>query len=210
MTTALVSLASEITHEHAAACQAAQSALSHARRAGELLMQAKAGLEHGAWLPWLAEHCPTLPERTAQAYMRLAGRWPALEAKAQRVADLPVRDALALLAERGASDEESDGDASASVEVLAMLDRFDRLTGLIRGLVWMAQRSKPVGVRRRAARELDHLLRDMDKIGWGDDARVLVTYCQSMPEFGRQQGAAMMHRATDARIAELEVARGTD
>jgi len=37
-------------------------------------------------------------ERTAQTYMRIATCWPEL-AKAQRVADLPLRDAVRLLAE---------------------------------------------------------------------------------------------------------------
>lgn len=102
MTTELMpTLATEIMQAHEAACRAAQSALEHARRAGELLIQAKAAVPHGAWLPWLAEHCPTLPERTARAYMRVARHWPALEAAVgdrQRVADLPLREALKLLA----------------------------------------------------------------------------------------------------------------
>jgi hypothetical protein len=107
--TALTSIAVEIRREHEAASTAARSALQHARRAGELLTQAKTALRHGAWLPWLTEHCPDISERTAQAYMRVAARWPELEAKAQRVADLPVRQALALLAEP----READSDTAA-------------------------------------------------------------------------------------------------
>ena len=95
----LLVLAAQITNAHEDACRAAQSAIAHARRAGNLLIEAKAGLEHGSWLSWLGEHCSAIPERTAQAYMRVARDWPTLEAKAQRVADLPLRDALALLAE---------------------------------------------------------------------------------------------------------------
>jgi hypothetical protein len=92
-------LAQQINAEHEAVCRAAYSALEHAKRGGELLCDVKASLPHGRWLPWLAEHCPTIPERTAQAYMRIARYWPTLEAKTQRVADLPIRQALALLAE---------------------------------------------------------------------------------------------------------------
>ena len=94
-----LSLAVQINNAHGDACRAAQTAIAHARRAGQLLIEAKAELEHGSWLAWLGEHCPTIPERTAQAYMRVARDWPTLEAKAQHVADLPLRDALALLAE---------------------------------------------------------------------------------------------------------------
>ena len=51
---ALVSLASDINREHQFAFGKAREALEHARRAGELLIQAKAGVPHGEWLPWLA------------------------------------------------------------------------------------------------------------------------------------------------------------
>jgi hypothetical protein len=87
----LTSLASAINAEHDAALHAAMTAIEHARRAGALLIDAKDQLPHGSWLPWLAEHCPTISVRTAQGYMRLA------RADAQRVAHLTVRDALALL-----------------------------------------------------------------------------------------------------------------
>ena len=95
----LIDAARIILHEHEAAIAAGRSALEHARRCGDLLHQAKAAIPHGAWLPWLAEHCPMLPARTAQVYMRIAARWSAIEANTQRVADLPLREALALLAD---------------------------------------------------------------------------------------------------------------
>ena len=106
--TPLSSLETQINDAHTDACRAAQSAIMHARRAGDLLITAKAGLAHGLWLPWLAERCPTIAERTAQAYMRVARGWPTLEAKAQRVAALPLRDALALLSESADSHVEDD------------------------------------------------------------------------------------------------------
>ena len=113
----LQALAAQITAAHADACRAAQSAIAHARRAGGFLIEAKAGLGHGSWLSWLAEHCPTIAERTAQAYMRVARDWPTLEAKAQRVADLPLRDALALLAEGAESHVEDDADDRLNPDV---------------------------------------------------------------------------------------------
>ena len=107
--TPLPALATQINDAHEHACRAAQSAIAHARRAGDLLIEAKAEVEHGSWLSWLGEHCHTISKRTAQAYMRVARDWPILEAKAQRVADLPLRDALALLSERADSQVEDDG-----------------------------------------------------------------------------------------------------
>ena len=91
-------LATEINEEHFAAHRAASSVVEHVLRCGALLIEAKAQGQHGGWLSWLAEHCPSISTRTAQAYMRLARRWPELEANAQRVALLPLRDVLKVLA----------------------------------------------------------------------------------------------------------------
>ena len=97
------SLAADINTEHAAAYGKAREALQHARRAGELLIEAKVGLSHGEWLPWLRAHCD-FSERTAQGYMRLASRWPELESKSATAADLPLRNALKALAEPASDD----------------------------------------------------------------------------------------------------------
>jgi hypothetical protein len=93
----LADLAQRINTEHAAVGAAMKSGLEHALRAGELLFEAKASVDHGEWLPWLECNCD-IAQRTAQAYMRLAREFPKLEpAKAQRVADLSFRDAIAEL-----------------------------------------------------------------------------------------------------------------
>ena len=90
-------------HEHAQA--AAGKAIEHARLAGECLIQAKARIRQGKWLPWLQTNCQ-VSERTAQADMRLARELPKLDgAKAQRVADLPLRQAMAVLATPRSPDE---------------------------------------------------------------------------------------------------------
>ncbi|MGE0542427.1 MAG: DUF3102 domain-containing protein [Dehalococcoidia bacterium] len=90
-------LAQQIRAEHEQVGAALQKSLGHALRAGDLLIEAKAQIDHGAWLPWLAEHCG-LAERTAQAYMRLARNRHQL--KSATVADLGVREALTLLADQ--------------------------------------------------------------------------------------------------------------
>jgi hypothetical protein len=92
-------LAHAINREHDLARQTFKTALHHAIKAGELLRKARAKVGHGAWLPWLQENCH-ISERTAQAYMRLAREFPKLDsAKAQRVADLPLRTALQEIAQ---------------------------------------------------------------------------------------------------------------
>ena len=100
VTSSLDTLAEQIRTEHEHVGTALSQALSHAIRAGALLLDAKAQLPHGTWLPWLEGNCG-LAERTAQAYMRLARNRVALEEQTRNgVADLGVREALKLLAER--------------------------------------------------------------------------------------------------------------
>jgi hypothetical protein len=94
----LAKLAARINAEHHQAETARRAGLQHAKNAGELLIKAKEQCRYGEWLPWLRANVE-LSERTAQAYMQIAKRWEELEAKAQRVADLPYRDGLKLLAD---------------------------------------------------------------------------------------------------------------
>ena len=97
----LADLAARIRAEHEAATAFLKSGLERAINAGNLLIEAKAQLAHGQWLPWLAEHCQ-MSERTAQAYMRVARSFGKLdEQKRNAVADLSFRDALNSLASTG-------------------------------------------------------------------------------------------------------------
>ena len=93
----LPELATAINAEHDAAERTARKAIEHARAAGDKLFQAKAQVEHGQWLPWLAANCPALADRTARVYMRLARNWAQLALKSATVADLTINDALKLL-----------------------------------------------------------------------------------------------------------------
>src|ERR1051326_4295337 len=98
-TTALVpdplpTLASSIHEEHLACIEAARNSVEHARRCGELLIQAKTQVAHGEWGAWVEAHCG-FADRTARMYMQIARRWPMLdEAIRQRVAEMSVRHAV--------------------------------------------------------------------------------------------------------------------
>ncbi|MGY4411962.1 hypothetical protein ACVWW4_003698 [Bradyrhizobium sp. LB7.1] len=98
----LAVLADEIRSEHAGIVQSLTRGLEHAITAGELLIEAKALLRHGQWLPWLNAHC-ALSERTARLYVRLAKNRARIETEIGSVADLSVRGALALIAPPEAS-----------------------------------------------------------------------------------------------------------
>jgi hypothetical protein len=189
MSGALISLAQHINAEHEAAIGAAQSAISHARRAGELLIEAKTGVEHGEWLLWLTTHCPTISARTAQGYMRVATYWPALEANAQRVSHLTLREALALLADPRPHAEDVPNDDDELRRVLALADECEATDRqhrselrLLRRLlddpaltcdecVWIVHRAQDLErdikeTQLRASRHLGVMLNRADANGW--------------------------------------------
>jgi hypothetical protein len=71
-------LASKIHAELQAADADWQSALGHAIKAGELLIEAKAQVRHGQWLPWLEANFE-FTRQTASGYMRAAERKDEME-----------------------------------------------------------------------------------------------------------------------------------
>jgi hypothetical protein len=121
----LSDLAERINAEHQQAETALREGLSHARAAGELLLQAKQQCRHGQWLPWLAANV-RFSERTAQSYMRVAARWEELTSNPQRVADLPYREAVAMLAE--VREVDVDGNLERAVALLGdVAEEFRRI-----------------------------------------------------------------------------------
>lgn len=91
-------LAADIKRAIAGARQHACASLSAAVEAGERLIEAKALLRHGQWLPWLKNHVD-ISERHAQNYMRLARHKDVVDIKSATVADLTLRGAIAELTE---------------------------------------------------------------------------------------------------------------
>ena len=111
----LQDLAGAINREHAAATAAAKTAVAHALNAGRLLLQAKAQMAHGEFLPWLRSHC-AVKQRQARQYMRLAKGWATIEAKTAPGADLTIKGALRLLDERPSETPTPQaGDAQVSI-----------------------------------------------------------------------------------------------
>jgi Protein of unknown function (DUF3102) len=83
------SVASEINAVHREVVRSIADGVMHAIRAGELLSRAKANVGHGGWRRWQEKNL-AFSVRTAQLYMQLAR----LDPNAQRVADLPLRQAV--------------------------------------------------------------------------------------------------------------------
>jgi Protein of unknown function (DUF3102) len=93
----LTDLAARILAEHTAIHGLLSESIERAMAAGDLLIEAKALVKHGQWLPWLADHCK-ISERTAQLYMRVARNRAEIEAtKSATNADLNLSEAAALL-----------------------------------------------------------------------------------------------------------------
>ena len=93
----LAALRDNLRDTHAAVKAAIKDSLRHAMAAGDILVEAKGGLKHGEWLPWLRS--AGLSERTAQRYMRIARERGAIEAKYDTLSDLDVTGALRLIAD---------------------------------------------------------------------------------------------------------------
>ena len=112
----LAPLADDINREHAEAERAFRGGLEHAIRAGELLLEAKASVGHGDWLPWVEQNCD-FSTRLAQKYMRVARELPRYDigTNTPRVAHLSFRKALHAVASNTKQLASVDEDLRASV-----------------------------------------------------------------------------------------------
>ncbi len=69
--------------------------LTHAKTIGDLLLEVKAQLPHGTWMPWLHETCPFMSETSVRGYMRVAENWDFIQ-KMATIADPPMTYSRAL------------------------------------------------------------------------------------------------------------------
>ena len=84
-------IAGAINAAHEAVETAKRQVAASARECGRLLAEAKETVAHGGWDAWVQEHC-RFSMRTAQLYMRIYRETKDDDAKAQRVADLSIRE----------------------------------------------------------------------------------------------------------------------
>lgn len=143
----LNTLAAQINDAAREAERHARGATENALIVGAMLIEAKKLVTHGEWDNWILQNCEIAP-RTVQAYMRLARTLPQLDApKAQRVADLPVREAVRAIA----TNPDAPKKLSHTDVRLAKKDDADRAAIALR---------KSADALRTAAKEI-HLLRSM-------------------------------------------------
>jgi hypothetical protein len=113
----LEQVAGELHQEHLAAERDVRSAVAHAIRAGNLLLEAKGIVTHGFFGVWLTNNFKGGP-RTAQNYMRLARDAATDPANTQRVSHSTVRGALQAIARRKRSTTADMPAARANAKVI--------------------------------------------------------------------------------------------
>jgi len=89
-------LAQQINQEHSKVQAAAESALNHAFKVGELLSEAKDHTGHGGWLQWVADNL-SFGDRMARKYMQLSRHRNEIETDRNCNADLGIDRAIHLL-----------------------------------------------------------------------------------------------------------------
>lgn len=137
------------------ACRAAESHVAYATcraiEAGRMLSIAKTAVGHGQWLGWLEGRC-RMSTRTAQAYMQLSRRYAKLpRADAQRVAHLPLREALAAVTAAHARPNISRQlEIGPSDELDAICAAFDEISWILGGATRHASERHPPTPQRVA------------------------------------------------------------
>jgi hypothetical protein len=96
---ALDALAARINDSHRMCATAIRAGAEHAMNCGDALMLARAKVDHGEWLSWLARNCAGLSPRMAQRYVRIAKNREFLSSNATSVTHLTISGALERLAE---------------------------------------------------------------------------------------------------------------
>jgi len=99
----------QVNLEHRLAHGKAAEAVQHATNCGLMLLQIKAGLNHGEWLPWLNGEIESgrleVKSRQARSYMRLASNWQ----RAANLTEAPsIRAALELLSDKEPEEQQGD------------------------------------------------------------------------------------------------------
>jgi len=96
MSRQLSGIVKRLETEHDAFTKSLNTSLEHAKRAGELLNEAKGLVNHSEWKGWLERYFRG-DVSTAQIYMRIAHRWPEVEQKRNAVPLLSLRGAVKVL-----------------------------------------------------------------------------------------------------------------
>ena len=130
-----------VEKERAKASVKVEAAKTHAINCGLMLLQVKASLAHGQWLPWLKSQQESgaieFTDRTAQKYLKLAAN---TNHGSYFIEAPSIRAALELLTE-----DKTASDQQAGLELETANDDF-RICGIHCGLV-LGDQPSPIGER---------------------------------------------------------------
>lgn len=193
-------LAAEITIAHEGARAAAKASLASALAAGAKLIEAKALIGHGEWLPWLKANVP-FSERTASRYMRLARHRDQIETG--HVADLAIRGACEALAEARPDFSEVVSDIEADLADIHLVERLaaeaDGKLGLAGAGIFLADTLGEAG--RAWERILSRLNQALRLAGTVGQARTVCRYADVVVG-GLASFRALSERYRDALAAD--------
>lgn len=158
-----LTMEAEINAEHQLARESASSAVQHAIRCGQLLVEQKSRLEHGEFGEWIAEHCD-FEQSTATRYMKaarqiatgvaisnLSGLFPSGRQPCQKRTDAPLVDHVV----DDDHEETSEPPAIApeqAIEILESIPSQRQIVSRFRG--WRSKVGKYRSILRRAELEL--------------------------------------------------------
>lgn len=140
-------LAGKINVEHRAVEDAATSAVEHAIRCGEYLIEAKAEAGHGNWLSWFEAQGFDFSIEMAKRYMRVARNRGELENR-PRMTDLSLNGALRELAPEPEEDQADIEEAD-----LVMEDEGDEIVPFERTTERSAEDREDTAAAREARAE---------------------------------------------------------
>jgi hypothetical protein len=193
----LTELAARIRAEHEATLAAMNVALKHAMSAGDLLIEAKAQLNHGEWQPWIREHCG-ISDRTARLYMQLARNREEIEAQAD-ITYLTLNGAVRLLAPPAESqdgiEDEQQPENQAVEEVDQQLDEEQLVTRLNQAWDKVQQGLRDEAEGQRIMEEAQGLLEEGQKLL--AEAQRQITIGQELQAEGRELQAKGRELQTD-------------
>lgn len=168
---------------------------------GLRLIEAKAMLSHGEWLPWLRENVQ-ISESSAQSYMRVAREFP----NPQLVGDLGVRKTLQLLALPESEREEFMAEAhQVNGEEKAVIDMTSR--ELERAIKERNEAQKAAEQAKADTRAAQETKKSMEKSL--NAANVLIDAANREKEQASGRIAELEKQLADLKAAPVEVAIAT-
>jgi len=116
----LACLAARINAGHEECLAAARTTLENACAVGQLLLQAKAAVEHGKWSSWIEANC-RFAIREAQRYMKVARSAPLIKAQDSDLSKMTLTEAIELLSNGGNAATETNGGGETATDEPFML-----------------------------------------------------------------------------------------